>query len=145
MDKKWTKTIQNGERKLIVQIVRIPGSVLCPVTAYSKLVDLQRAKPQDPAFLFRSSPGHECVTQHTFAQVLRTAIDRVGLAGSLFSGHSFRRGGATTAFMANVPGELIKIQGDWASDAYLKYLEMDLNSKLTVGTLLREYIYKLEK
>ena len=52
---------------------------------------------------------------------------------SRFRGHSFRRGGATWAFRAGVPGELIQIYGDWASDAYKCYLEFLEDAKLIVA------------
>jgi len=48
----------------------------------------------------------------------------VSLDSTSYSPHSFRRGGATFAFEAKVPSELIKAQGDWCSDCYLIYLEM---------------------
>ena len=43
-----------------------------------------------------------------------------------FSGHSLRRGGATFAFQCGIPSELIKLQGDWRSDAYMLYLTLPL-------------------
>ena len=50
------------------------------------------------------------------------------------SPHSFRRGGATFAFEAKVPSELIKAQGDWRSDCYLIYLEMTDRQKRAAAT-----------
>ena len=41
-----------------------------------------------------------------------------------FGTHSFRRGGATLAFKAGAPTDLIKTQGDWKSEAYQKYIEV---------------------
>jgi hypothetical protein len=42
-----------------------------------------------------------------------------------YSTHSFRRGGgATWAFSAEVPTELIQLYGDWKSNAYKKYLKV---------------------
>ena len=52
---------------------------------------------------------------------------------SHFRGHSFRRGGATWAFRTGVPGELIQIYGDWASDAYKCYLEFSEDANLIVA------------
>ena len=52
---------------------------------------------------------------------------------ALFTGHSFRRGGATWAFQAGIPGELIQICGDWASDAYKRYLEFSMDDKLNLA------------
>ena len=53
----------------------------------------------------------------------------------VFTGHSFRRGGATWAFDTGVPGELIQICGDWASDAYKRYLEFGLRRKLDLAAV----------
>ena len=50
-----------------------------------------------------------------------------------FRGHSFRRGGATWGFYTSVPGELIQIFGDWASNAYKCYLEFSDDAKLRVA------------
>ena len=49
---------------------------------------------------------------------------------------SFRRGGATFAFKAGVPFELIRLHGDWHSDAYLRYLKFDMTQKLSVTNLI---------
>lgn len=45
------------------------------------------------------------------------------LAGPSFSSHSFRRGGATFALSLGIPGEIIKLWGDWKSTAYLAYID----------------------
>lgn len=39
-----------------------------------------------------------------------------------YSGHSFRRGGATYASSLGISHKLIQLQGDWASTACLEYL-----------------------
>ena len=38
-------------------------------------------------------------------------------------GQSFRQGGVCWALGLNIPGEIIKIMGDWKSAAYLAYLD----------------------
>ena len=43
-----------------------------------------------------------------------------------FSGHSLRRGGATSLFAAGVPAYLTKILGRWRSNCYEKYIETPL-------------------
>lgn len=47
---KWSKTIQFGERHLIIPIVAIPGSSLCPVKAYLNMVKLVPAVNDAPAY-----------------------------------------------------------------------------------------------
>ena len=39
-----------------------------------------------------------------------------------FGCHSLRRGGATFAADSGVPPYFIKLQGDWASDCYTRYI-----------------------
>ena len=56
----------------------------------------------------------------------------MGLPSKEFSGHSFRRGGATYLFKMGIPGELIQVMGDWHSDAYKAYLEIDLSTKFNL-------------
>ena len=45
---------------------------------------------------------------------------------SQFSPHSFHRGGVIFVFSCGVPGETIKLQGEWASKAYMVYLAPSL-------------------
>ncbi|KAI8516382.1 hypothetical protein Bbelb_049630 [Branchiostoma belcheri] len=63
------------------------------------------------------------MTQAVFDKALKCILVRAGLNPHLYSLHSGRRGGATFAFRAGVPVELIRLQGDWRSDAYLLYLK----------------------
>ena len=57
----------------------------------------------------------------------------MGVNANMYSGQSFKRGSASAAFKAGVSLELVKLHGDWQSDAYLKYLTM--GQKLSVSNL----------
>ena len=61
---------------------------------------------------------------------------------SLFTGHSFRRGGASHAFQAGIPGELIQICGDWASDSYKKYLEFNMQNKIDLAGQFARFLLR---
>jgi hypothetical protein len=41
----------------------------------------------------------------------------------------YKKGGATWAFSAEVPTELIQLYGDWKRNAYKKYLKFNLEDK----------------
>lgn len=129
---RWSKTNQFGDRILWVPLVAIPGSVLCPVQAYRNMLALVPASPHDPAFVV---PGRHMrpVTYESLQKFLKTCIAALGLDPSLYSSHSLRRGGATWAFQAQVPAELIKTHGDWKSHAYLRYLEFSLPQRMEVA------------
>ena len=49
-------------------------------------------------------------------------------------------GGATWAFQAGMPGELIQICGDWASDAYKLYLQFTMQDKLDLAALMFRHL-----
>jgi hypothetical protein len=55
------------------------------------------------------------------------------LDSSLYSGHSFRAGGATDLFTSRVPYNIIKKFGRWKSDAALKYYRDDMDVATTVS------------
>ena len=129
------KTNQFGQRVLKIPLLRIPGSVLCPVTAYLQMCMLIRAKSDDPLFVL---PHRKVVTYKIFQVVLKDLISKIGLDAQEFSSHSFRRGGTTFAFQSRVPIDLIKLHGDWKSDCYQKYLSFSLEDKLLVVAKMKE-------
>ena len=49
---------------------------------------------------------------------------------SQVSGHIFRSGGATLAFQAQIPAELIKHLGDWQSDASRSYIYIPVKDRM---------------
>ena len=124
-----TKTIQFGRRRLHIPLLRM-DSILCPVHAFSKaLTGVSGAS--GPAFVFFKKTKLQWLTTSIFIRTFRAVLASGGVEyASSFTGHSFRRGGASWAFQAGVPGELIQIFGDWASDAYKIYLEFSMDNKL---------------
>ena len=70
------------------------------------------------------------LTAPLFVALTKRLADAVGLPAKDISGHSFRRGGATCAFRAGMPGEMMKFIGDWKSMCYLAYIEMSLMQRL---------------
>ena len=80
------------------------------------------------------------MTHSEFVAALRKFIDKLGFNPSKFSGHSLcrgghslRRGGASFALQCGLPSELIKLPGDWASNAYETYLSPSLNLRKQVA------------
>ncbi|KAI8492018.1 hypothetical protein Bbelb_303910 [Branchiostoma belcheri] len=90
------------------------------------------AKPDGPAFVLpqETGPGFTPLTHKPFVTTLRTLLRQCGYPDSAYSGHSFRRGGATWASECGLPPELIKLQGDWKSSAYQRYTSVSLKGRL---------------
>ena len=137
---KWSKTNQARNHTLKVPICRIPGSRLCPVKAFKLHHKLNFNTLSSSAFSFLHKGKVKHLTHSLFVNNLRKLLSLVGTDPSGFSGHSFRRGGATWAFSCGVPGELIKLQGGWVSDCYLRYLDYSLESKLSVSKAMASHL-----
>lgn len=129
----WTKTIQCGERILKIPLVKIDDSILCPVTAYNRMCRMIPAPEESPAFVIKRNASLKTVTYKQFQSKLKRIISLTGRDPRLYSTHSFRRGGASFAFQARVPSELIQLHGDWASDAYKLYLNFTMQEKISVA------------
>ena len=121
-----TKTIQCGERLLKIPLHRNPDSPLCPVTALQAIWELPALSSDQPLFSFLADGGIQILDYKTFTDLFRTTIAAAGIDSSLYSGHSLRRGGATYAFKCGVPAAYIKLQGDWLSDAWERYIHLPL-------------------
>ena len=94
------------------------GNDLCPVSAMLAYVAI-RGFREGP--LFRFVDGRP-LTKDRFIHHLRSALTGVGIDSSLYSGHSFRIGAATTAAEKGVEDSTIRALGRWKSDAYLGYI-----------------------
>jgi hypothetical protein len=75
-----------------------------------------------------------------FVDMLHGLLVKIGLEPTSFSGHSFRRGGATLAFKITQDHSLIMYQGDWASAAYLGYKQHDSESILQLPQLFAIHV-----
>ena len=130
-----TKTIQFGKRRLHIPLLKI-DSILCPVTAYARTEKFFSVFPHIPAFVFMEDGAIKWLTASIFIKTFRAVLHKAGYVASDFTGHSFRRGGATCAFQCGMPGELIQICGDWVSDSYRRYLEFSTQNELELAALL---------
>ncbi len=142
---RWSKVIQFRQRILQIPIPLIPGSPFCPSTLLAQLVLDYPLGPQ-PFPLFRYKKENKVVplTAREFTRKLHATLHSCGVPHERYSGHSFRRGGATYALQCGLPVDLIKIQGDWNSNAYERYLEPSLQLRqlvaVTLGAAIKENI-----
>ena len=116
---KCTKTIQFGKCALRIPLLRIAISLLCPVAAYQRMVQLVPDRRSSPAFLIPGPAGLVPLTKRSFVSHFGSCLSSAGILNARsFRGHSFWRGVASWAFPCGVPGELIQQYGDWSSNAY---------------------------
>lgn len=127
---KWSKTRQDFNKILNIPLASAPGSLLCPKQALLRVCKLSKATPTSHLFAYKNQDTLSVISQVEFVQFFRKILNSAGFNGDAFSGHSFRRGGATWAFLCGVPSESIKTHGDWASDCYQIYLDPSLHQRL---------------
>jgi len=135
-----TKTIQLGKRRLVVPVLRVNHSPLCLTSALQRMQSLQHSEgihstTHSPLFLVRHRSRTVSLSKSQFLSSIRHLFSKTDISfSSQVRGHSFKRGGASHAFKAGLPCELIQIYGDWKSDAYRLYLDISMNTKLAYAS-----------
>lgn len=66
----------------------------------------------------------------------RTLLDSMGIDSSLYHGHSFRRGGATSLASKKVPDSVVQVLGRWRSDCFKLYVDFPLQQILDYNRLM---------
>ena len=138
----WSKVFHFKERTLQIPLPLIPGLLFFPSTALSSLC-LDCLPPLISSVpLFRYKEGFKVMplTQSSFTARLHCFLTQLGFPAGRYSGHSFRRGGAMFAMQCGLPVELIKLQGDWKSNACERYLEPSFRLRRQVAATMGEHI-----
>ena len=133
----WTKTRRPAQGPIKYTLRELKSSPLC---VYSAILEMMQAVPgskHDPLFMW---PDNNPVTYRQFMKHLRESLVQAGIESKGFSTHSFRSGGATWAFNSGVPGEIIKILGDWRSDCYFRYLEISDEARDVASQLFAQHL-----
>ena len=125
-----SKTNQFGNREMITPMVANPTKALCPVYHMKELFSRFDIDGNLPAFSYVENGKVNCVTYDGFTKTLRRLLDAAGIKSSSYSGHSFRRGGASFLYSLGADPLLIQATGDWQSDCYAKYVFLSLDQRL---------------
>ena len=87
---------------------------------------------KEQGLLFYFSDGSP-LTKSKFVDKFRTLLHQAGIDGSLYSGHSFRIGVASTAATND---SLIQTLGRWKSSAYLTYVRIPAKNLAAISVLI---------
>ena len=117
-----TKTVQCGERDVKIYLPKFTDPeywMLCPTTAILLMLEKRESVSADD-LLFATEDGY-AVTRTWFDKEFKKLCEEAGIESVNLTPHSLRRGGATFALECGTPPVCIKLQGDWASDAWMIY------------------------
>ena len=131
----FSKTNQFGARDLVVPIPGNQDPILDPVRHLSELYSRVNVSSDSPAFSY-SRTGH--VSYTGFTQKLKSLLVKAGYKADAFSGHSFRRGGAS--FLHSCGGTALQVQasGDWTSSCFTRYLFLSTEQRWTSQLLMAQ-------
>ena len=115
----FSKTNQFGARDLVIPIPSNDDPALDPVRHISALLTKVKVDNNAPAFSFSKS---KYVTYENFTRRLKSLLVKAGYPQSSYSGHSFRRGGATFLHMCGGSALMVQASGDWSSSCFTRYL-----------------------
>ncbi|CAG2191328.1 unnamed protein product [Mytilus edulis] len=110
------------------------------VNAYKNMIEAIPAVKKDLAYNKVKKGRILPIIYKEYQNKLRYLIQKTGRNSLFYSTHSFRRGGASLAFDAEVSTELIQLHGDWHSDAYKKYLQFTLEQNLQVSQMMSKSV-----
>ena len=94
---------------------------------------VEHGKSSGPLFKFADG---RCLTRNCFVSFLRSALAECGIDSSLYAGHSFCIGAATTPAFCGLQDSLIKTLGRWYSSAYTVYIRTPRASLISVAKSL---------
>ena len=131
-----TKTIRFKPRQVILPLTVVPNHPVCPTI-----------KPWNTCFhwVIQSRGQNHCSSLWHFREIDPCHIvllTHVGIVGGIFSGHSFRRWGASFMLQMGLPGELIKIMADWRSDTYQRYLYTTIQTRVRLVQTVVKHLAK---
>ena len=136
-----TKTIQFGQRQLTLVLPCIPGSEICPTAALDAYLAHTAGRPSNEP-LFGVLENNDTIwVPLDYTRLMRNlkyGMTKIGLKPADYAGHSFRRGGATHAYLAGVPEHIIRLMGDWKSDVWREYAEVQIELRRRAATILEQ-------
>ncbi len=125
---KWTKIRQAGSQEFWLLLLSNSDPIVCLVYWLTRMLAIIPASPQFPLLgMWDKHKNYQPLTYNMFRRILAKWMKAAGITGRC-TPHGLRHGGATWAFAQGIALDAIKKMGDWYSDAYLKYIDISLDS-----------------
>jgi hypothetical protein len=133
----FSKTNQFMHKSHVIPIPRNDDPAL-DLFSHLKLLFSKVSADRDSPVLSFSPTQH--INHRTFTEKLKSLIKKSGLDPSLYSGHSFRRGGASYLYSVGGSTLMVQVLGEWSSQIYTRYLSLSLTDRLEAQELIARNI-----
>ena len=117
-------------------IIPVPGNndpAMDPVRHLHALFSSVDVHEDAPAFSY--SQNH-FINYNSFTSRLKTLLKKAGFDPALYSGHSFRRGGASFLHTCGGTALMVQQSGDWSSQCFTRYLYLTESDRLDSQLLI---------
>ena len=135
---KVTKTIQNFERDLRIPISDSPDRpefcVKKGLRALLRLPGYPRTR-NDPVFNVFREGLWQPMSKRDFGSFLGDHLNALGAQGHKITPSSFRKGGLSHMLLKTGNLELLRLQGDWMSESYKRYIVIPAEMRFEVTRL----------
>src|SRR5882672_10049837 len=118
---------------VFIAIANTPGVHTCAVNALKNLFEYVPRPPEAPLF---SQDGDSPLSRGQFIAQVKSNLARAGFDTSKFSGHSFRRGAASSAAVVGFNDYEIQQLGRWHSNSYKLYVDGSRSRVLSLSARL---------
>ena len=137
---KWSKMDQFAEKPLYLPMAMRKRSDVCLVKWVLYMLEHISASSQHNLFSYMLDGQLVPVTYTDLTLQLRHWLKAIGINEvHQFSSHSLRSGGTTTAFENGVPEISITTLGNWASEAYCRYINITLESRMKAWLMFTKF------
>ena len=135
----WAKNNQYKNHINWCPLMPAADRQLCPAWWVSRMLKNIPAHQHEPFFLVREKQSRYPLTSGQIRRLLKQWAIAAALDLRKYTPHCLRRGGLNWAHNARLTGESLKVLGDWVSQEYHKYLDIDFESRIKVGKQMQEY------
>ena len=126
---KWSKTLQTRERELTLPLVPAKNKAVFWIGYLLKCRPKATAGQPLLAYVVR---GHVIpITYDVLSRKLKEWVTHMGRQGERFSLHGLKRGGTNHALTVGICGEDLQLMGDWRSNAYMEYIDLNMQRKFS--------------
>ena len=136
----FSKVNQYRKKDMFIPIPSNDDPCLDLYRHMTKLLEAVPAPPDAPAFTYGQG---RFIKYSQFTTKLKLTLRKAGLNPELFSGHSFRRGGASFLFSAGASQLMVQVLGGWSSLVYTRYLFMNEQDRLDAQNLMATAINEM--
>ena len=135
----FSKTNQYSHRQHCIPIPRNEDPALDLYSFVELLYSRVSADEESPVM---SHSTTSFITHRTFTTKLKSWLTQAGLDPALFSGHSFRRGGASYLYSIGGTTLMVQVMGDWRSQVFTRYLYLTMDDRQSAQSLIQSAINK---